>query len=134
MTLTIDKNVYGSLLAEFQPKVITTEEENEKYLEIVEQLMACKNRIPEQDALLDLLVILIEKFEQEHYQHKGSTPQSILLHLMEARGMSQSELADVIGSKGLTLEILNYKRGISKQLAQKLGEFFHVSPQMFSKE
>lgn len=91
MTLTIDQNVYGSLLAEFQPKVITTEEENEKYLEIVEQLMACKNRTPEQDALLDLLVILIEKFEQEHYQHKGSTPQSILLHLIEARGMSQSE-------------------------------------------
>lgn len=131
MTLTIDEKVYGSLLVEFQPKVITSEEENEKYLEIVEKLMACKNRTPEQDALLDLLVILIEKFEEEHYQHKGSTPQSILLHLMEARGMSQSELADVIGSKGLTSEILNNKRGISKQLAKKLGDYFHVSPELF---
>lgn len=131
MILTIDRNVYGSLLAEFQPKIITTESENEKYLEIVEKLMAAKNRTPEQDALLDLLVILIEKFEQEYYQHKGSTPQSILQHLMEARGMSQSELADVIGSKGLTSEIINNKRGISKQLAKKLGELFHVSPELF---
>lgn len=131
MTLTINKNVYGSLLAEFQPKVITSEEENEKYLEIVEGLMACKNRTREQDALLDLLVILIEKFEEEHYQHKGSTPQSILLHLMEEHNMSQSELAKLVGSKGATSEILRGKRGISKRLAKKLGEFFHVSPELF---
>lgn len=68
MTLTFDKNTYGLLLAEFQPKVITTEEENERYLEAVEKLMACKKRTPEQNALLELLVSLIEDFEDEHYQ------------------------------------------------------------------
>jgi len=131
MTLTIDKNVYGSLLVEFQPKVVETEEENEKYLEIIEKLMAEKNRTPEQDTLLDLLVILVEKFEEEHYQHKGSTPQSILLHLMEEHNMNQSELAELVGSKGATSEILSGKRGISKRLAKKLAEFFHVSPELF---
>jgi HTH-type transcriptional regulator / antitoxin HigA len=67
MTLTFDKNAYGALLAEIQPQVITSEEENERYLEIVEELMACKNRTPEQNALLKLLVLLIEEFEDEHY-------------------------------------------------------------------
>jgi HTH-type transcriptional regulator / antitoxin HigA len=47
MTHTIDKNIYGSLLAEFQPKIVTSEEENEKYLEIVESLMARSDRSPE---------------------------------------------------------------------------------------
>ena len=75
MTLTFDKNIYVSLLAEVQPKVITTEEENEKYLEVVEKLMACKNRTPEQNALLQLLVALIEDFEDEHYQLQTSTIQ-----------------------------------------------------------
>ncbi len=75
MTLTFDKNIYGSLLAEVQPKVITTEEENEKYLEVVEKLMACKNRTPEQNALLELLVALIEDFEDENYQLQTSTIQ-----------------------------------------------------------
>ncbi len=51
--------------------MIGTEEENEKALLVVEQLMACKNRTPEQNALLDILVILIEKFEDEHYQLAG---------------------------------------------------------------
>lgn len=68
MTLTFDKNTYSLLLAEFQPKVITSEEENERYLEAVEKLMACKNRTPEQNALLELLVSLIENFEDKHYQ------------------------------------------------------------------
>ncbi|MBW4493585.1 MAG: transcriptional regulator [Oscillatoria princeps RMCB-10] len=67
MTLTFDGIVYGALLAEVQPKVITSEEENERYLEIVEKLMACQNRTPEQNALLKLLVTLIEDFEDEHY-------------------------------------------------------------------
>lgn len=69
---------FYTLLGEVQPKVISTEEENEKALEVVEKLMACQNRTLEQDALLDLLVILIEKFEDEHYQLHGSTPQSVL--------------------------------------------------------
>ncbi|AFZ11929.1 putative transcription regulator with HTH domain [Crinalium epipsammum PCC 9333] len=68
MTLTFDKDVYGKLLADVQPKVIASEEENERYLEIVEKLMACKNRTLEQNALLKLLVTLIEDFEEQHYQ------------------------------------------------------------------
>lgn len=73
MTLTFDKNTYSLLLAEFQPKVITSEEENERYLEAVEKLMACKNRTLEQNALLELLVSLIENFEDKHYQLQPPT-------------------------------------------------------------
>ena len=67
MTLTFDKNAYADLLAEFQSKVITTEEENERVLEAVETLMAVHERTPEQSTLLKLLVTLIEKFEDKHY-------------------------------------------------------------------
>lgn len=131
MTPTIDKDTYASLLVEFQPKVITTEEENERTLRIVEKLMSVKNRTPEQNALLELLVILIEKFEDEHYQLNASTPHSILLHLMEARDLKQSDLVGVLGSKGVTSEVINGKRSISKAQAKALGEFFHVSHTLF---
>ena len=131
MTPTIDKDIYVSLLVEFQPKVITTEEENERALAVVEKLMAVKNRTPEQNALLDLLVILIEKFEDEHYQLNASTPLSILLHLMEARDLKQSDLVGILGSKGVTSEVINGKRSFSKAQAKALGEFFHISPALF---
>ncbi len=73
MTLTFDKSLYGALLAEIQPQVITSEEENEKYLAIVEKLMAIKDRTPEQNAILKLLVALIEDFEEKHYQLQEHT-------------------------------------------------------------
>jgi HTH-type transcriptional regulator/antitoxin HigA len=81
--------------------------------------------------LLDLLVVLVEKFEDQHYQLGGSTPQSILLHLMEARDLRQEDLVSVIGSREVVSELINGKRGISKAQAKALGEFFHVSPELF---
>ena len=78
-----------------------------------------------------LSVILIEKFEDEHYQLHSSTPQSILQHLMDARDIKQENLIGVIGSRGVVSEIVNGKRSISKAGAKALAEFFHVSPELF---
>lgn len=131
MILTINREVYGSLLVEFQPQVITTEEQNEQDLELVERLMAIKGRTSEQNQILQLLVLLIEKFEEEHYPLDASTPHSRLLHLMEARNLRQSDLVGVIGSKGVTSEVVRGKRAISKNQAKALAEFFHVAPGLF---
>ena len=131
MTLTLNKSEYGSLLADIQPRVITTEEENDRALGIVESLLAEKNLSPEKEQILRLLVSLIEKFEDEHYQLTASTPHSILLHLMEERGLRQTDLVGLIGSRGVVSEVINGKRTISKSQAKSLGEFFHVDPSLF---
>ncbi|MCC5638658.1 transcriptional regulator [Nostoc sp. CHAB 5844] len=124
-------NTYSQLLIELQPKVITTEEEYERTLETVEKLMACKNLTPEQTAILQLLVTLIEEFENKHYSLEASSPHAILKHLMEVRGIKQSDLVRIIGSKGVVSEVVNGNRAISKAQAKALGEFFHVSPALF---
>ncbi|WP_425215642.1 helix-turn-helix domain-containing protein [Tumidithrix helvetica] len=131
MTLTLNKEVYGSLLADIQPQLITNEAENERALNIVENLLADENLSPEQEQILKLLVALIEKFEEEHYPLEASTPHSILLHLMEARDLRQADLVGVIGSRGVVSEVVNGKRQISKSQAKALGEFFHVDPSLF---
>lgn len=130
MTRTINREFYAKLLAKYQPKVIETEEENEAAIALAEELEH-RDRTPEEDAFLELLVTLIEKFEDEHYQLHGSTPQSILQHLMEARDIRQEDLIGVIGSRGVVSEVVNGKRGISKAQAKALGEYFHVSAELF---
>ncbi|GCL40376.1 MULTISPECIES: helix-turn-helix domain-containing protein [Nostocales] len=55
----------------------------------------------------------------------------MLEHLMDARGIKQSDLVGVIGSKGVVSEVVNRKRAISKAQAKTLGEFFNVSPALF---
>ena len=131
MTLTLNKLEYGTLLADIQPQVITTEEENDRALSIVESLLAEDNLSPEKEQILRLLVSLIEKFEDEHYQLAASSPHSILLHLMEERGLRQTDLVGLIGSRGVVSEVINGKRTISKSQAKSLGEFFHVDPSLF---
>lgn len=131
MTLTLNKSEYGALLADIQPRIITTEEENDRALGIVESLLAEKNLSLEKEQILRLLVSLIEKFEDEHYQLAASTPHSILLHLMEERGLRQTDLVGLIGSRGVVSEVINGKRTISKSQAKSLGEFFHVDPSLF---
>ena len=53
---------------EGKTKIIKTEAENRAALKVVEQLMHADNRTPEEDELYELLITLIEKFEQEYYQ------------------------------------------------------------------
>ncbi len=67
MTLTFNREAYAELLAQYQPKRISSDDENEKAIELAEKLSHRLNRTPEEDVLLDLLTTLIEKFEDENY-------------------------------------------------------------------
>ena len=92
MTLTINREIYGNLLAKFQPQVITTDSENERAISLAETLSNKPDLTPEEDQLLELLVALIEKFEAEHYPLTNlSTPLSRLLYLMEANNLRQAD-------------------------------------------
>ena len=130
MIHTINRNIYGDLLAQHQPKAIETEAENAAAILLAESLEH-RQRTPEEDALLELLIILIEKFEETSYPLPNLESDRMLLHLMDARNMKQEELVGVIGSRGVVSEIVNGKRSISKAQAKVLGELFHVSPSLF---
>src|SRR2546428_11434609 len=124
---------YAQLLAHALPKAIETDEENERALELVDQLMFSgeDNLTIEEATLLNLLVGLIEKFEAEHYRLNASTPRGVLLELMEARNVQPRDLWEIFGSKGTTSEVLSGKRGISKTHARALAEYFNVSADLF---
>ncbi|MTJ06296.1 transcriptional regulator [Anabaena sp. UHCC 0204] len=63
-----NSEAYSKLLSQYQPRVIKTEEENEKFLAVVEDLLSRSHLTPEENMLLELLVRLIENFEDQHYQ------------------------------------------------------------------
>ena len=131
MTPTINPESYAQLLAFYQPKVIETEEENERSISLATELEHKANRTLEEDAILELLIALIEKFEDEHYPIPEGTPNSMLLHLMEAGGLKQENLVGVIGSRGVVSEVVNGKRSISKTQAKALAKFFSVDVGLF---
>ncbi|MEG4488065.1 transcriptional regulator [Microcoleus sp. D2_18a_B4] len=131
MTLTFDSDKYSSLLSQYQPRIIKNEDENEIFLEIVESLLSRENLTPEEDTLLELLVKLIEDFEENHYQLNASTPQSRLIHLMEARSLEPADLIEIIGTIEMVTQLINGQLEITKKQAEALGKFFHVNPGLF---
>ena len=131
MTLTINPESYSQLLALYLPKVIETEAENDLAIAKAQELEHKANRTREEDAILELLVTLIEKFEDEQYPIPSGTPHSMLLHLMEAGGIKQENLVGVIGSRGVVSEVVNGKRSISKAQAKALADFFSVDVGLF---
>ncbi|PAX53002.1 helix-turn-helix domain-containing protein [Brunnivagina elsteri] len=131
MTLTINPEIYANLLTEYQPKVIKTDEENDHAIAIAEKLAHRQNKTGEESTLLELLIALIEKYEDAQYPMGETNSHLMLLHLMEARGLKQSDLVGILGSSGVTSEVVNGKRGISKAQAKALGKFFNIDPGLF---
>jgi HTH-type transcriptional regulator/antitoxin HigA len=132
MTLTFNPNKYSELLSQYRPKLIRTEAENEHALAIVEDLMHRPGRSLEENELYDLLVTLIEKFEQEYYlPGTATTPHSMLLFLMDQRNLDAADLAEVFGSEAITSEIINNQLEFTKEQIKALGEFFQVDPGLF---
>jgi HTH-type transcriptional regulator/antitoxin HigA len=129
---SVDRVRYGRLIAEVSPTIIETAEENDRVLAIVDKLMAkAEKRSPEEEAILNLLVHLVEQFEEKAYPTGEATPAEMIAFLMEQRGLKPIALAEVLGSRGRVSEILAGKRSVSKERAKRLGEFFHVSPTAF---
>src|ERR1044071_10151753 len=79
-----DRAKYRKLVAEAMPVIIETEAENERLLAVVEPLMR-RELSPEEAKLFDLLVKLIEDFEERHYPLGASSPTETLKFLMEQR-------------------------------------------------
>jgi HTH-type transcriptional regulator/antitoxin HigA len=131
MTLTFNPDKYKELLTAYLPRVIKTEAENEQALAIVEDLMHRK-RSPEENELYQLLITLIEKFEQEYYKpNQQNNPQSMLLFLWEQSDQNKTDLQTVLGSETLVDDILNGNQKINPELTQKLADFFHVEASIF---
>ena len=117
----------------YQPKLIKTEAENEQALVLIEQLMNLPNRSPEQEAIYELLIILVEKFEQEFYQPiQESNPGSMLSFLMDQRDLQPIDLAEIFGSEGAVENVMNGKVCIDRVTGDRLADLFHVDSILFS--
>ncbi|MBF0595839.1 MAG: helix-turn-helix domain-containing protein [Candidatus Omnitrophica bacterium] len=81
-------------------------------------------------SFLEVLGILVENYEAEHYDFDGATGVDTLKYLMQEHDLRQDDLPD-IGSQGVVSEILNGKRQLNVRQIQKLSERFKVSPAVF---
>ncbi|MGH9840513.1 MAG: helix-turn-helix domain-containing protein [Blastocatellia bacterium] len=131
MTAKFNPKRYADLLATTLPQIIETDAEHERLLAVVEPMMGREKLSPEEGKLFDLLVKLIQDYEDRRYPIEPAAPHMMLQHLMEARDLQQKDVVHLFGSAGRASEAINGVREISKAQAKALAEFFRVSPELF---
>ena len=105
-------------------KVIKTETDYQKALTRLEMIFDAKRGSVEGDEL-EVLGLLIDQYEKEHFPIDMPDPIEAIRFRMEQFGYSQKDLADIIGLKSHASEIINRKRklslGMIRQLHRKLN-------------
>ena len=85
----------------------------------------------EEKDLADLLTLLIEDYEEKHYQLPKVSPVGMVAFLMDQHGIKQKDLAQELGTPSIVSEVLSGKRELNKEHIRRLSERFHVSPEVF---
>src|SRR5690554_1229426 len=70
----------------------------------------------------ELLVILIEKYEMEHYPVSLPDPIDAIRETMESRALKDKDLIPAIGRKTTVSLVLNRKRALTIDMIRKLSE------------
>ena len=113
-------------------KPIKTEADYSEALQIVEKLMDAKPDTPEGDKL-DVLVTLIEVYEEKHHPILPPEPVEAIIHQMESQGLTRKDLIPLLGSKARVSEILNKKRSLSINMIRKLQKGLGISAEILIK-
>jgi HTH-type transcriptional regulator/antitoxin HigA len=122
---------YRDLLIEFVPQPIHSAKQCSRARAKLDKLMV-PHPSAAQSLLIEVLATLIEQYESREHPIPAVSPAATLTHLLECKGLKCADLTKKTGIPATTLSnVLAGRRGISKNNARKLGEFFGVSPVVF---
>jgi len=113
-------------------KPIKTENDYLNTLNEIEKIIDAKRDTPEGDKL-DILVTLVEAYEENNYQILPPDPVEAIIHQMESQGLSRKDLEPLIGSRARVSEILNRKRSLSLNMIRKLQKGLGISAEILVK-
>jgi HTH-type transcriptional regulator / antitoxin HigA len=113
------------------PTPITSERQHEEYLSVLDKLASKENLTREEEKYAEVLMTLIEAYEEEHRWIPNASPVEVIRALMDAHDLRQKDLVPIFGWESIVSEVLHKKRELNKSHIEKLGKRFKVSPAVF---
>lgn len=104
---------------------IRNQEDYQKALGRLEEIFDAKKGTELGDEL-EILSILIDRYENENFPIGMPDPIEAIKFRMEQMGMKQKDLAEVVGFKSRVSEILNKKRKLTLDMIRKLSNTLHI--------
>mgnify|MGYP005870183673 CR=1 FL=1 len=121
------KKIYTNL------KPIHTEAEYESALHRAEKLFDSKRRTAQGDEL-EVLLILIDKYEKDNYPIELPDPIEAIKFRMDQLQIKPKDLAELIGYKSRVSEILNKKRKLTLDMIRKLHSALNIPTEVLVQE
>lgn len=113
-------------------RIIKNKEQYNKYCNILEELIISEKK--ENKDEIELLTLLVEKWDKENNSLNDLNPIELLKALMHENNLKSKDLVDILNiSKGTVSKIMNYHKGLSKETIRKLSEYFKVSQESFNR-
>ena len=104
---------------------IRNEKDYQNALNRLEEIFDAKKGTEQGDEL-EILSILIDRYENENFPIGMPDPIEAIKFRMEQMGMKQKDLAEVVGFKSRVSEILNKKRKLTLEMIRKLNATLHI--------
>jgi HTH-type transcriptional regulator/antitoxin HigA len=111
-------------------KILKTEQEyNEACERIYELIHSSENSIEPDSAEgeeMELLSLLVEKYEQENYRLEAPSPIESIKFRMEQMNLNQNDIAPLFGGKTRVSEVLNGKRALTLKMITLLNRYIGI--------
>jgi HTH-type transcriptional regulator/antitoxin HigA len=121
-------------MPELKYKVIATKSQYNEYCQKLEALVFSHEKKSAAKDEIDLLTLLIEKWDADHNTFNDLDPIELLRSLMKDHKLKATDLVDILGvSKGYISEILHYKKGLSKDAVRILAARFKLAQEAFNR-
>jgi len=102
-------------------KPIRDDEDLKRVFRRLERIFQAKDGSPQADER-DVLVTLVEAYENKHYDFGPADPVEAIKFRMEQEGLTPRDLEAFIGPSGRVSEVLNRKRPLSLRMIKRLHE------------
>ena len=111
-------------------KILKTEQEyNEACERIYELIHSSENSIEpdsQEGEEMELLSLLVEKYEQENYRLEAPSPIESIKFRMEQMNLNQNDIAPLFGGKTRVSEVLNGKRALTLKMITLLNRYIGI--------
>ncbi len=106
-------------------KPIKSEADYDAALQMTDRLMGAEPGTAKADKL-EVMVTLVEAYENHRWPVDVPDPVAMIEHLMEAQGYSQKDLAKLLGSQPRASEVLNRRRPLTLPMIRALSNNWHI--------
>jgi HTH-type transcriptional regulator / antitoxin HigA len=127
------KDPYLELVLRFPLRPIRSDEELDRAVRMIDSLLDRRDLVQAEEDYLEVLGDLVEQYEGNAHPMPPVCDAEMLRHLIEAKGVSQTEISGATGIADSTIsEVLKGKRSLNRSHIGKLAKYFNVSPNVFA--